>query len=168
MSDELQELVDRQQIHDVILRYCRGIDRMDRGLVQSCYHPDATDEHGSFSGGVGEFLDWCWGLLGRYDMTMHYIANCLIEVDGNRALVESYGTAVHQGDPSRPERNLRTGFRYIDTFECRDGEWRIWRRVATTEWVTHDDPEQTWPIGDNLRRGSRGQDDAIYQDWRAS
>ncbi len=48
----LQELLSKQAIYELQCRYCRGIDRMDQALVRSCYHPDATDEHGSFSGGV--------------------------------------------------------------------------------------------------------------------
>ena len=78
----MQELLDEREIRDVILRYCRGIDRMEVELVRSCYHPDATDEHGSFSGGVDEFLAWVWPLLQRYTMTMHFVGNLLVEVAG--------------------------------------------------------------------------------------
>ena len=48
MDPRLSRLLDRNEIEEVVLRYCRGIDRRDFDLVRSCYHPDATDRHGSF------------------------------------------------------------------------------------------------------------------------
>jgi hypothetical protein len=48
--DDLQVLVAEAEIGRVIARYCRAIDRMDEGLLRSCYHPGATDEHGVVPG----------------------------------------------------------------------------------------------------------------------
>ena len=39
----LRELCDRQEILDCIHRYCRAVDRADRDLLVSVYHPDAID-----------------------------------------------------------------------------------------------------------------------------
>ena len=139
---------------------------MDKPLVRSCYHPDAVDEHGSYSGDVEGYLAWCWRLLAKYSMSMHYISNCHMAFDGDKALVESYGTAIHQGKTAKPEHNLTVGFRFIDTFERREGDWKISKRIATTEWVRQQLPEQDWPIPSHLRRGSRDSSDPIYQDWR--
>lgn len=166
MEDKLQKLIDRQEIKDVLLDYCRGIDRMDKSLVRQCYHEDAVDEHGSFFGGVEEYLEWCWRLLQKYTMSMHYLSNCKIDIDGDRARAESYGTAVHRGKSQLPEHNLTTGFRFIDILERRNGQWKIFRRVATTEWVRQNLPEQDWPIPDLLRQGSRDMNDPIYSEWR--
>ena len=46
---EIQALLDKQAIREVVLRYCRGIDRLDREMVRDCYWPEAIDEHGSFA-----------------------------------------------------------------------------------------------------------------------
>jgi hypothetical protein len=40
---ELQTLLDRQAIHDVLMRYSRGLDRHDRKVLESVYWPDAVD-----------------------------------------------------------------------------------------------------------------------------
>jgi hypothetical protein len=42
---ELQTLLDRQAIHDVLMRYSRGLDRHDRKVLESVYWPDAVDDH---------------------------------------------------------------------------------------------------------------------------
>ena len=159
----LEALLAKQEVRDVIHRYCRGIDRMDETLVRSCYHTDATDEHGSFSGDVDAFIEWTWKLLRRYDSTMHFVGNVLVEPNGDTARAETYGIAFHQTEGGPPERNLVTGFRFIDRFECRGGPWRIAKRVSTTEWVRRDLPEMHWPIQDTLRRGTRDRTDPVYE-----
>ena len=152
--DALERLVVEAEIRRVVLRYCRGIDRMDRELVRSCYHHDARDVHGSFDGGVDEFLDWVWRLLARYDATAHYVANQLVELDAedaDRAGVETYGVAVHRAASGEPHLNLTTGFRYLDRFERRDGEWRIAHRVAVADWSRRVAPDDWWPLPERDR-----------------
>ena len=163
LDPRMQALLDKQEIREVVLRYCRGIDRMDRDLVRSCYHADATDEHGSFRGGVEAYLDFAWKLLPRYDATMHFVGNVLVELQGDRARSEAYCIAHHRGESGEPAHNLATGCRYVDDFERReDRVWRIARRVVTTEWIRHDIPEVRFPIKENLRTGKRDRNDVVY------
>jgi hypothetical protein len=164
----LRELLDKQAIAEVVLRYCRGIDRMDRELVRSCYHADATDSHGSFEGGVDAFLDWVWRLLSRYESTMHFVGNLLVEPSGDVARAETYGIAYHRAASDDPKLELTTGFRYVDRFERRAGEWRIAKRIALTEWVRREDPSTRWPIAEHLRKGERGHGDALFEILRRS
>ncbi|WP_436770964.1 nuclear transport factor 2 family protein [Yinghuangia sp. YIM S09857] len=162
-EDAVRRMLDKQEIHEVVLRYCRGVDRMDLDAVRDCYHPDATDEHGSFSGDVDAFVAWIGRLLPRYTMTMHLVANHLAEFAGpDAARAETYGIAFHRTDSPDPRGNLTTGFRYVDDFRRRDGRWRIARRVATTEWVRVDDPAAHWPIPEGMLTGRRDRTDAVY------
>jgi hypothetical protein len=162
---ELRRLLDVEAVRDVVLRYCRGIDRMDLELVRSCYHPDATDDHGTFVGAVDEYLVWVERLLRRYDTTFHLIANHLVDVDGDVARSEAYGIARHQAADPDPRRNLTIGFRFLDRFERRQGQWRIARRVATTEWVEATPPESRWPVPDGIAVGRRDRSDPLYGMW---
>ena len=166
-----ETLLAERSIERVILRYCRGVDRMDRELVRSCYHAGATDSHGSFIGTVDEYLVWVWRVLARYSVTMHFLGNILIELDPadpDRARAETYGIAIHRTDDGPPVGNLTTGFRYVDDFARRPvdpggrAEWRIERRVATTEWVRVDQLEDHWPIPVGMLRGSRDRSDPVY------
>jgi len=172
----LQTLLDHRAIADVVLRYCRGIDRLDLELVRDCYHPDATDEHGTFTGTRDEYVDWVAGVLTRFTGTMHLVANQLIEfggggdgasaLDGDTARCETYGVAHHWGDPpDDTRRNFTTGFRYVDRFARRDGDWRIARRVAVREWthVVPADQQLVIPPERDGRRGRRNRDDAVYE-----
>ena len=163
IDEALAALVAKREIEEVVLRYCRGIDRMDRELVRSCYHADATDEHGGWSGGVEAFLEWVWKLLARYESTMHFVGNVLVELAGDAAVAESYGVAWHRSPDPRPQWNLVTGFRYLDRFERRDSAWKIARRVAVTEWSRVDDPKDRWVPPPGLRVGRRDRGDALYE-----
>lgn len=166
VEPEVQALLDRQAIHDVVLRYCRGIDRVDLELVRGCYHPDATDDHGSFLGTRDEYVEWVGGVLMRYTGTMHVVANHLVELDGDVARSETYGVAYHHGDPPDDHRrNFTTGFRYVDRFERRDREWRIATRVAVREWTHTVTAEQQViiPPERDGRRGQRDRTDAVYE-----
>ena len=171
-ADLVHGLVDRQAIADVVLRYCRGIDRLDLDLVRDCYHPDATDEHGPFTGTRDEYVDWVAGVLTRFTGTMHVVANQLIEfehggdTDTDTARCETYGVAYHWGDPPDDERrNFTTGFRYVDHFARRGSKWRIARRVAVREWTHVVPAEQQLVVSPERdgRRGRRDRDDAVYE-----
>ena len=170
VSDVVTQLVDRQQITDVIYRYCRGIDRCQFDLVRSCYHPDAIDLHGAYQGGVDGFIDYVTHQLATYEMTQHMIGNLLIELDGDQARVESYVQSIHRIPPSakHPQaRDFWVGLRYVDDFERRaydDGDqWRIAKRVCVLDWTRTDPvPEGGWKFTDVDVIGRRDATDPVF------
>jgi hypothetical protein len=131
----LETYVARQEIADVIYRYARGIDRLDFDLVRSCYHPDAYDDHGDIKGDVDTFMAGVQKLLPKYDATMHFMGNMLIEVDGEQARAETYAVAYHRLTlADGTGKDDVWGIRYVDRFEHRDGAWKIAYRVVAQEW----------------------------------
>jgi hypothetical protein len=164
MSLDVQTLLDRQEIADVILRYARGIDRLDLDLVRSCYHDDAYDDHGTFQGSADDFVRWCKGFLPRYVTTMHFMGNMLIEVEGAVARAETYAVAYHRkAHEDGSGHDDVFGIRYVDRFEKRDGAWKIAHRVVATEWRRVDPVPQGKLRGNVGVWGTRDGNDAI--DW---
>jgi SnoaL-like protein len=163
-AEQLERLVAEAEIRRVVARYCRGVDRLDLELVRSCYHDDARDEHGSFSGTVDEYLVWLRPLLAKYDATMHLIGNQLVEFDDrNTAWVETYGVSVHRSASGAPHLNLSTGFRFVDRFERRAGEWRIAHRVAVADWSLRHGPDDWWPLPEHHEQGRRDGTDVVFR-----
>jgi SnoaL-like domain len=162
-------LTAKQEIAEVVLRYCRGVDRLDLDLVRSCYHDGAVDHHTGFDGDADRYVAWLGEVLPRLDGTMHLIGNQLIEIDGDVARCETYGMAHHWGDPATdPTLNFTTGFRYVDTMERRDGSWRIAERWAIREWtrsVPAETVRQKEGVGPDPQRNST---DPVYREWRRS
>ncbi|MDN5546610.1 MAG: nuclear transport factor 2 family protein, partial [Rhodococcus sp. (in: high G+C Gram-positive bacteria)] len=85
MDRALQDLIDKQAIREVVLTYCRGIDRLDFDLVRSAYHPDAIDHHTGFDGNIDEYIAWVTPKLSAIGCTMHHIGNHLVERHGDQA-----------------------------------------------------------------------------------
>jgi hypothetical protein len=156
------ELSDREQIREVVLRYCRGVDRLDFDLVRSAYHPDGIDHHTAFTGVIDEYVEWVSVALRRFNGTMHIVGNQLIEINGDAAVSETYGTAVHWGDPpDEPLRNFTSGFRYVDHMQRRDGKWAIAERWAVREWTRSDAGRHMSKEGDGPS-GRRDHDDPVF------
>ena len=159
MEPQLQELLDRQAIHDVMMRYARGVDRSDLAMVESCYHPGATDDHGSFKGTVEEFMLWLPEQLEAFDSLMHFIGNMLIELDGDAAHVETYCVSYHR--LKGQDVDTLFGLRYVDRFEKRNDEWRIATRRIVAEWNRHDEVNVPG-FGPEFLRGLKAPDDPVY------
>lgn len=168
----VDQLLDRHEIERVIHAYCRGIDRRDLGLVRSCYHDDATDQHGSFFGTADEYTAWVDGLLARYRFTTHAIHQITVEFGESatqapheppsQAAVETYGISVHRGDPAKPHQNLATAFRYLDRFERRANVWKIASRVAIGEWSLRLPSGAWWEIPESHAKSRRDAGDPLY------
>jgi hypothetical protein len=129
----LRELHDRQEILDCIHRYCRGVDRFDRDMLLSVYHPDAIDDHGAFVGGREAFADWAFAYHKEHQLSHHHMVfNHSVELDGDSAHSETYW--LFFGENRAKPNTLAIG-RYLDRFEKRDGRWAIAARVCLSECV---------------------------------
>lgn len=130
MEKKLQELIDRHEIWQVLQRYGRGLDRLDRKLVRSCYFDDAIEDHGAFVGRPDDFIEWANQSTMNFITQHHGLMNHFCELDGNDAYAETY--YVFTGVAEKPPHFQSMG-RYIDHFQKRNGEWRIANRVTIIE-----------------------------------
>jgi ketosteroid isomerase-like protein len=159
---DLQDLLDKQAIREVIMRYCRGVDRCDAALISSAYHPDAIDFHGNrdFTGAtVGQGL--VDGLLATAKRSMHHVTNQVISLHGDVAGCESYYAAFRVEDHDGEERVLQALVRYVDRLERRDREWRIAHRVVVNEVVRYLPPE-SFPVNSRTDLATRDATDPSY------
>ena len=162
----LAELDARKQIHDCLVRWCRGVDICDRDLILSAYHDDAHDDHGSFKGSAHDFADWVIKLhLEHFVWTRHHHTNERVAINGDKASVESYVMGVLR---SRKDGNLfdMVGYgRYLDRFECRNGIWRIVDRFTAADATRIDKvvAEFNEPLAQMMYHGTRDKDDISYQ-----
>lgn len=128
----VRELADRQAIMDCAVRFSRGVNRLDKDLLLSVFHPDAVDDHGFFVGNREDFLNWIDSVYTGLDATQHFVTNQTVELDGDTAHAETYWLVANVAKNS-VSVTLRGG-RYIDRFERRNGAWAIAARVCLIEW----------------------------------
>jgi hypothetical protein len=133
-----EQLSDREQIRDVAMRYCHGVDRLDPDWMKSAYWPDAIDEHGSFNGNAHEFVDYCMPAHTLWRWTMHSIYNHQIDLDPDRR--HAHGEIYNVTHLCRTDSGaIDTWYgRYLDHYEKRGDEWRIIHRVC----VHHGDSQE--------------------------
>jgi hypothetical protein len=161
----LAYLLDRQDILDCLIRFSRGMDRFDRDIFLSAFHPDATIAAGEFVGGPAALYDWARQLHDSGQLgTHHNLLNHGCDVDGDTAHAETYYLFVGR---NRDDSNWIAGGRYIDRLERRDGSWKIALRTNAIEWSGL---VPTLPIpfadvpGINLNgAASRSKEDPSYQ-----
>jgi len=128
----LEELLDRQDILDCLVRFSRGMDRFDRELFLSAFHDDAVIAAGEFVGGPVDLYDWASGLHEQgQSATQHDLLNHSCDIDGDTAHAETYYLFVGR---NRDETNWVAGGRYVDRLERRGGTWRIALRCNAIEW----------------------------------
>lgn len=164
--EKLITLINQNEITAVVYRLARGLDRRDKDLLASCFHSDATDDHGLFVGPASEFCDWVIEELGKYERTQHLIPQINVVIDGDKASTESYFFA-HHVVPAETKLDVIAAGRYLDHFEKRDGVWKIKHRKAVYDWSRVDDSKDGWtqpPISEILLRGIQGKEDISY-DW---
>lgn len=130
LETRLQELLDRQDIWSVLLRYARGLDRMDRELLRSCYWDDAIDDHHSFVGGPDFFINTVFAHMVPTGVEHHGLSNHSCEIMGDDAHSETHYTFI--GTRDNPPHLLSMG-RYIDHFQRRNGIWKFANRVTVIE-----------------------------------
>ncbi len=166
----LRILVDKQEIHEALMRYCRGVDRGDERLTLSAFHEGARDNHH----GVEELASERFAMRTppakrTIKAISHNICNELIQVDGDVAHSESYFIAYHRIEHEGRELDWILGARYVDRFERRNGSWRIAHRTVVFDWQRFDDvsdpPEglQQVTAFDRAEHGTRTSADFSYR-----
>jgi hypothetical protein len=164
---KIDELLAREEIHDVIKRLARGTDRLDAELIVSCYHPDGYDDHNVFRGWGTDFAQWVLDTLDVFDATMHFVGSPYIRLDGDVAQVDTYCVAHHLSKPDDDgaATDMVLGLRYVDRFELRDGTWLIAKRVCSFDWVYRvpfNASDRSW-FAEDFTVGSRDRTDITYQ-----
>jgi hypothetical protein len=129
MADDLEALLAKQAITEALYRYCHGVDRIDPDLA-NIWHPDGQAIYtGMFEGTGTEFVDWVLPTHEACDATSHQVTNMLIEVDGDRAISETYVHAcVRVGG-----NDILVWGRYADSWSRRDGRWAVDVRRVTID-----------------------------------
>lgn len=133
----LQGLVDRAEIGQLIASHARGIDRKDSELLKSVYFEDATVDYGVFDGPAHDFCDILGQGQGESPVTLHRPTNTWIKLDGDKARAESYICAYMDNPGDDGHIQSLIGGRYLDSFERRDGEWKITNRTYVLDWNTN-------------------------------
>jgi hypothetical protein len=126
---ELQVLLDKQAITELLHRYCRAVDRIDPELGYTIWHHDAVADYGAIFQGTGRgVIDFICNAHRQGIVHSHQITTVTIELDDDRASSEAYVTSravLRNGDQLL---QVATRGRYLDRWSRREGRWGIEKR----------------------------------------
>lgn len=163
----LEEIADRLAINEVVAMHSRGVDRASADILKSCYWDDAEVDYGGYKGPAHPFCEMLPEAIKRYANTQHALGNTAAEIEGDKALVETYVTAYHYlAVDGEPDTEMTYIGRYIDRMEKRGGVWKIAFRHVVMTWhqnafATAD--EEKNPSLQALSRAGRYPDDPLFK-----
>ena len=140
---EIQELVDRQEITDVMHSYCRFVDLNLPEKQVECFTIDAAADYygGTELVGRGAILEMLQEALTRFTATCHTLSNIEISFESpNMANSISYVQAWHR-KPSGPEDDYEVRGQYHDRLLKTEEGWRISYRKFLTMAATPPRPD---------------------------
>ncbi|MBS1879487.1 MAG: nuclear transport factor 2 family protein [Actinobacteria bacterium] len=169
MDARLQELSDKQEIRDLLLIYCRGVDRCELELVKAAFWEDAIDDHGPGGGPAWEFATHLiQSKLANTAWTTHAVSNHLVDVEGDLAFSEA--TVVTYQKPAEGGDVQVWCGRYVDRVERRGGTWKFAHRRMVHDW-SGSLPLGRWGLAsvatEELIQGARAAEDIVTGPGRA-
>ena len=156
----VQQLADKQAITELLYRYCRSVDRLDRSLGHSIWNPAGMADYGDFYRGDGPgVIDLICEQHGHLLCHSHQMSNILIEINGSSAASESYVTASLRLQRGEQLQQMTVWSRYIDSWSRHNGAWGLDKRLAIRDF---DEVREVIPMTANSE-GARDRQDPSYR-----
>ena len=141
MPLDLQQLNDRVEIEELLVRYSRAIDTRDFDALEALFTADATFDGGGLGcpTGAAEIRAMIEGTLTGLDATQHLVGKSIIELDGDSAEVRTYLISQHIRESAPgPMKHYFLGGEYADTVVRTPEGWRIAYRRLDRLWKQGD------------------------------
>jgi len=127
-----EELIDRLEINDLLVRYTVAIDTQDWPLLDTVFTPDARVDYTSSGGIAGSYPEarkWLSEVLAIFSATAHYISNSTVDLDGDRARAKTYVyNPMQMKLRDGTTHSFTVGAYYHDELVRTADGWRIARR----------------------------------------
>ncbi|MCY3604020.1 MAG: nuclear transport factor 2 family protein [Chloroflexi bacterium] len=126
-ADALRDLLERDAITRLMVRYADRIDANDPVGAAACFAPDGLGVYWGDSRGREAIAERLTGILAGFHATSHHLTNVHIELTGETtARAQSYVYAFHRLKGSMEQ--MHYWGRWVDEVEKVDGEWLFSRR----------------------------------------
>lgn len=133
----LQDLSDRAEIGDVLVREASAMDRGDWAAWEAEFTQDAFIDYTANDGARGspaEVRAWLSTVLGRFTACQHLSSNHEISLHGDRATVRSMQHIGVRTETPEGARVLFSGIWFRDEMLRTERGWRITKRIEELAW----------------------------------
>ena len=158
--NDIQYLLDRAAIHDVLARYYQGLDQGKQDQVRNCFTEDvcAKFDEKPATRGIDALMDSFWVFKnhqsGAWKITTHFMGNLNFNMlEGDVAETETNAIAflvLPGGSPEAKEQVTMRSLRYLDRLRRTKDGWRICERLHTLDWSCHVPTSYSLSIGQRM------------------
>ena len=134
LEEQVQWLVDRAQISDVLHAFARALDTRDWQAYLDTYAEDGVLELPWATVTRAQIAASVPGDLGRFHATHHISSNHQIEIDGDTARSRSYLLAMHVVDPQDQASQWLAAGWYDNEYRRTPAGWKLTRVRITQVW----------------------------------
>ncbi|MER9214577.1 nuclear transport factor 2 family protein [Mesorhizobium sp. M0663] len=144
MTLSLQEVSDRLEIEQLLVRYCYAVDDRDWEAYRKIFTPDAVLDDtvtGGIRSGVDEHVAYMKGALSKILISQHAISTILLDLRGDEASARVHCSCPMVVDLGEGKRQVFfQGLWYRDRVVRTSEGWRISELVEKGYW-NHNLPE---------------------------
>jgi len=134
IEDQIQWLVDRESIADLITNYATCVDGRDWHGWAHCFADEGVFEMEGVSVPRSDMADWLKTQLRFYAGTQHIMTNLRIEISHDNATTRHYLHSVHLPTLKEPRHHADIGGWYDSMLRRTDRGWRFTRVRLTFVW----------------------------------
>ncbi len=136
--NELQQVMDRQTIVDLVVRWAMALDAKDWDAARACLADEVEADYGDLRGTAERMPAEAFVALRREALgplrTHHLSTNHLVQLEGDEATCRS-AFLIHRLDPRQPEPNtFDTLGHYEHGLRRIGGAWRIVKVRQQVAW----------------------------------
>ena len=132
----LEQLSDRRDIEDVLVRYAMSLDARDWATLETVFLPGAAATLGHREcANRDEIIATCRAALSGLTHSQHIVTNFTINVDGDTATSRCYLHAQHNYLEATGDPNFVVAGTYEDELVRTEAGWRIAHRRLKVAWV---------------------------------
>jgi len=132
MPMSMEEISDRLEIQDLMVRYSYAIDSRDWDALDDVFTPDAHIDYSVFGGSVGNLAEtkaFLTEAMPMFTTLQHMVSGTTIEFDGDTATTKTQcHNPMTMGDAEKPDLMV-CGLWYVDKLVRTPDGWRIKERV---------------------------------------
>ena len=132
MPMSMEEISDRLEIQDLMVRYSYAIDNRDWDALDDVFTPDAHIDYSVFGGSVGNLAEtkaFLTEAMPMFTTLQHMVSGTTIAFDGDTATAKTQcHNPMTMGDTENPDLMV-CGLWYVDKLVRTADGWRIEERV---------------------------------------
>jgi ketosteroid isomerase-like protein len=138
MAFTQQEMADRVEINDLLVRYCYAVDDRDWDAYRNVFAPDAVVDDtitGGIRSGVEDHVSFMKKALSKILISQHAISTVLLQIDGAEASARAHCSCPMVVDLGGGRKQVFfQGLWYRDRLIRTPDGWRIRELVEEGYW----------------------------------